>query len=45
MKLRIYNSNIDVEIEGDDREDCLEEFARDYPSRRGEAIHVEVVEP
>jgi hypothetical protein len=42
MKVRIWNSNIDVEIEGDDWEDCVEQFHRDYPDRFGEAVHCEV---
>ncbi len=41
MKARIFNTNIDVEIEGDDPQEILDEFVRDYPSRRHEQINIE----
>ena len=41
MKGRIRNSNIDVEIEGDDRQDILEQFVRDYPETATDTVHVE----
>lgn len=41
MKARIYNANIDVEIEGDDPQEILDEFGRDYPSRVHEQINIE----
>ena len=41
MKARIHNSNFDVEIEGEDELDILEQFARDYPDRAQESVLVE----
>jgi hypothetical protein len=41
MKGRIHNSNIDVEIEGDDEKDILEQFVRDYPARAHESVAIE----
>ncbi len=41
MRARVRNANIDVEVEGDDREDVLEQFARDYPDRAAETVYVE----
>lgn len=41
MEARIYNTNIDVVIEGETLEDILEEFYREYPSQRTNVIFVE----
>ena len=41
MIARIYNSRIDVEIEGDSQEEILAEFARDYPSAAEHSIIIE----
>lgn len=41
MKGRIRNSHVDVEIEGDDEDDVLEQFHRDYPIAARHSITVE----
>lgn len=41
MKCRIHNSRIDVEIEGDDEFDIMEQFVRDYPEHAKETVLLE----
>lgn len=40
-RIRIYSNTCDVEIEGDDLQDCMEQFLRDYPSEIDNSVHIE----
>lgn len=44
MKMRIYNENVDVIVEGDNQPEIFKKFVEEHPEELHNAVYLEIVE-